>query len=155
MNAEICNTRGQYVPQIYTHEDFTRRTKEGAASDRSFGLVFAALFLLISLAPVRTHHPVRQRALVVAILLALVASLRAHWLHPLNRVWTRLGVLMGYVVTPIVMALLFFLVVTPTAFVLRLLGKDLLQLTPVSKTDSYWIERRPPGPSPESMVNQF
>lgn len=151
----MCNTRGQYVPQMYTHEDFTRRAKERVASDRSFGLVFAALFLLISLAPLRTHHPVRQWPLVSAVMLVLVASLRAHWLHPFNRVWTRLGVLMGHVVTPIVTALLFFLVVAPTAFCLRVLGKDVLRLTPVSTADSYWIERRPPGPSPESMVNQF
>ena len=140
---------------MYTHEDFTRKTQERSASDRSFGLVFAALFLLISLAPLRTHHSVRQWPLVTAVVLVLVSALRAHWLHPFNQVWTKLGVLMGHVATPIVTALLFFLVVTPTAFLLRLLGKDLLQLTSVSKADSYWIERRPPGPSPESMVNQF
>lgn len=138
-----------------THEDFTRQAKERVSSDRSFGLVFAALFLLISLAPLRSHHAIRQWPLVAAIGLVLVAGLRARWLSPFNRAWTKVGVLMGRVATPVVTGLLFFLVVTPTAFLLRLLGKDLLHLTPVPKANSYWIERQPPGPAPKSMVNQF
>ncbi len=66
-----------------------------------------------------------------------------------------LGLLLGRVVSPIVMALLFFLVVTPTAFLFRLLGKDPLRLAAEPRAGTYWIERRPPGPPPDTMANQF
>lgn len=138
-----------------THEDFSRHAEARGSSDRAFGLVIAAFLTLVALAPLRTHRPVRWWVLGVAALLLTAALVRPLWLHPLNRAWTKLGVLMGRIVTPIVTGLLFFLIVTPVALLLRLLGKDPLRRAADPDAASYWIERRPAGPPPESMVNQF
>ena len=83
------------------------------------------------------------------------ALVRPQVLGPLNRLWLRLGLLLQRLVTPVVMALLFYGTVTPIALVLRLLGKDLLRLRIDRGADSYWLERRPPGPAPDTMRNQF
>ena len=94
-------------------------------------------------------------ALVVGGLFLVVALAAPAVLAPLNRIWTKFGLLISRVTNPIVTALLFFVVFTPFAMVLRMLGKDLLRqkLDPTAK--SYWIERTPAGPEPESMVHQF
>ena len=76
-------------------------------------------------------------------------------LKPLNQPWLKFGMLLHKVVNPIVMALVFFGTVLPTGLVMRTLGKDLLRLRRQPNVDSYWIERRPPGPAPESMKDQF
>ena len=76
-------------------------------------------------------------------------------LQLLNLVWTKFGLLLGRIVNPLVTGLLFFLIVTPAALVSRLLGKDPLSLARDAEALSYWIPRRPPGPPPETMVNQF
>ncbi len=85
----------------------------------------------------------------------LAAIVAPKVLHPLNRVWTSLGLLLGKVVNPIVMGVVFLLAVTPIAVILRLLGKDLLRLRRDPAADSYWIPRDPPGPDPASMSRQF
>jgi hypothetical protein len=125
------------------------------SSDRSFGLVIGGFFLLIT-GTNYWHHggnwPVYLSIGVVFVLLALV---RAAWLAPLNRLWTKLGLLLGKIMTPIVLGGLFFLVVTPVALVARLAGKDFLRLRRNSQASSYWITRDPPGPAPESMNDQF
>jgi len=137
-----------------SHEDFTRQSKVKGSSDRVFGLVLAAFFGLVGLAPLRIHHPVRWWALFAATALLAIALLRPAWLHPFNLIWTWLGLLLGRVVSPIIMGLLFFLVVTPTGFLFRLLRKDPLGLASDKGAQTYWIGR-PPGPAPESMRNQF
>ncbi|MBZ5609643.1 MAG: hypothetical protein LAP38_15385 [Acidobacteriia bacterium] len=137
------------------HEDFSRQAEAKGSSDRTFGVVFAVFFALLGLAPLRTHHSIRWWALAVSLVFLALAVLRPAWLHPFNRLWTQLGLLLGRVVSPIVMGLLFFLVVTPVGFLLRLLGKDPLRLAPDPGASTYWIERRPPGPPPETMANQF
>ena len=138
-----------------THEQLTRKHAVRGSSDRSFGLVFSAFFVLIGVSPLWKHHPVRPWALVLAGLFLFVAILRPAWLHPLNRAWINLGLLLGRVVNPVVMGLLFFVVVAPTALVFRLLGKDPLRLARDAHARSYWIDRHPPGPSPQTMSNQF
>jgi hypothetical protein len=85
----------------------------------------------------------------------LIAGLAPFLLHPLNRAWTMLGVLLAPIVNPVVMAALFYLVFTPVGLLLRLLGKDSLRLRADPQAASYWIERQPPGPPPETMANQF
>jgi saxitoxin biosynthesis operon SxtJ-like protein len=134
-----------------------RRSSEPAASssDRSFGLVFAGFFALLTL-----HNWWRAgRAWPIYLALAAVflaaALLRPHLLHGLNRAWTKLGSILGAIMTPIVMGLLFFLVVTPIGLLMRLARKDALRLRGPRKGDSYWIVREPPGPSGESMSEQF
>jgi hypothetical protein len=138
-----------------THEELTRKHAVRGSSDRAFGLVFAVFFALVALAPLRKQHPLRPWALALSVLFLVVAILRPAWLHPLNQAWIKLGLLLGRIVNPIVMGLLFFIVVAPTALIFRLFGKDPLRLSLDARVASYWIDRRPPGPSPATMSNQF
>jgi len=143
------------MAEVSLHEDFRRKQEGQGGSDRGFGIVFAIFFTLIGLLPLRAHHPVRWWALGLAGLFLAGALLKAAWLHPLNLVWTKLGILLGRVVSPVVTALLFFLVVTPIGFLFRLLEKDPLRLASSPGATSYWIARETPGPAPETMRNQF
>lgn len=137
------------------HEEFSHKTETKGSSDRSFGLVFAAFFTLVALAPLRHGGSIRLWAVVLAALFLAVSIVRASLLSPLNRLWLKLGLLLGKIVNPIVMGLVFFVVVVPTALLFRLQGKDKLRLKADRSAKSYWIVRTPPGPSPESMANQF
>ena len=139
----------------WVHEDFSREGAVQGSSDRAFGLTFAAVFTFLALWPLVRHRPARSWALAVAVVFLLLALLRPRVLGPLNRLWLRLGLLLQRLVTPVVMALLFYGTVTPIALVLRLWGKDLLRLSVDRGADSYWLERRPPGPAPDTMRNQF
>lgn len=138
-----------------THEELNRKHAVRGSSDRSFGIVFAVFFALLGLSPLWKHHPVRPWALALSGLFLIISTLRPAWLHPLNQIWIQLGLLLGRVVNPIVMGLLFFIVVAPIAIILRLLGKDPLRLSLDATLQSYWIDRQPPGPAPETMSNQF
>jgi hypothetical protein len=138
-----------------THEHFTGLTEIRGSSDRGFGLVLGAVLLLAGLAPLRRGGSVRMWALAVALAFLVPAVVRPSLLHPLNRLWTALGLLLGRIVNPIVTSVLFFVVFTPGAILMRLLGKDLLGLRDGEDRTSYWSKRQSPGPEPESMVNQF
>lgn len=137
------------------HEDLSRKHVARGPSNRSFGFVFSAFFFLVGLAPLRRHHPVRLWAFGVALVFLAVAILVPALLKPLNRLWMQLGRLLGRITTPIVTGLLFYLIFTPAGFLARLLGKDPLRLRFDAQAKSYWQERRPPGPPPEDMANQF
>jgi hypothetical protein len=138
-----------------THEDFSRQEEVKPSSDRSFGLVVASFFLIVGFWPLLRAQPIRWWALGVAAVFALLALLWTAALAPLNRLWVKLGALLYKVVSPVVMALLFYVTVTPIALLMRLLGKDPLRLRRDPDAASYWIDRTPPEPSPESMKNQF
>jgi len=138
-----------------THEDFNRQEEIKPSSDLSFGLVVAVFFVIVGLWPLVRTEPVRWWALGVAAVFAGLALLWTQALGPLNRLWVKLGAVLYSVVNPIVMALLFYLTVSPVAMLMRLLGKDPLRLRRDPHAASYWINRTPPGPSPESMKNQF
>ena len=124
-------------------------------SDRSFGLVFAAVFLLVGGAPLWHGGGVRWWGLGLAAAFLGVALARPGLLAPLNRVWFRFGLLLHRVVSPLVLGLLFFLVLTPFAVLLRLFGKDPMSRRFDPKASSYWIPRQPPGPGAGSMTQQF
>ena len=138
-----------------THEDYSRAHAVKGSSDKSFGLVFAAFFALIGLWPL--IHGASPRWWVVAIGAAflVVAFIRPSLLAAPNRWWMKFGLLLAKVVNPIVMGLVFYLTVTPTAAIMRMMGKDPLRLRYDRSAKSYWIERTPPGPSPETMSRQF
>ena len=138
-----------------THEVFSRDEKIVAGSDRSFGIVMTAAFAVVSL--LNGWHSGRLWPWTggMAALFLAAALLPARDLNPLNRLWLRFGLLLHKVVNPIVMALVFFGTVLPTGLVMRALGKDLLRLKREPDADSYWIERHPPGPAPETMKDQF
>lgn len=137
------------------HENLAPRGPVKGSSNRGFGVVFAVVFAIVALAPLRHGEPVRLWALGLAALFLSVALIAPQLLAPLNWLWTRFGLLLHGVVNPIVMGLLFYVTVTPIGLMMRALGKDPLRLRFDREARSYWIERRPPGPAPESMRQQF
>ena len=139
----------------YTHERLADDGIVKSSSDRSFGIVFAVLFLLVGLWPFLFGGMVRWWSLAVAIVFGVLAATRPGLLAPFNRLWLRFGLLLNRIVSPLVMGLLFYLIITPFALFMRLTGKDLLHLKHDPKAQSYWILREPPGPSPETIKNQY
>jgi hypothetical protein len=137
------------------HEDLTREQYVQGSSDRSFGLVIAAVLLLVGVSPLRHGHTLRWWALAAAGAFAVAAVAKPALLATLNRLWMRLGILLGKIVSPIALGILFYGVLTPVAVVMRLTGKDPLRLKLDPGAESYWIVRKPPGPPPDSMTNQF
>ena len=138
-----------------SHEDFRRESAVKQSSDRAFGLVFAVVFTLIALWPLLDDAGPRWWALAVAGAFVIMALAAPRVLAPANRLWHRFGLLLGRLVNPLVMGLLFYLVVTPTGLILRLSGKDLLRLAREPDAASYWIARTPPGPAGSGMPRQF
>jgi hypothetical protein len=139
-----------------THEDFAPKEAIETSSDRSFGVVFFVAFSLYGLWPLlREPRGVRLWALVTGGVFLLLGLVAPKVLSPLNKLWTKLGLLLGKIVNPIVMALLFFFTITPIGVLMRMMGKDGLRRRFDKSSASYWIERKPPGPPPESMKNQF
>ena len=120
-------------------------------SNRSFGIVFFVVFLLVSLYPLINGDNVRFWSLAISGIFLILGILNSNLLSPLNKIWFKFGILLGRIISPIVMGIIFFLVVTPIAFIMRLLGKDLLNLK-YSDNQSYWIEKS--GPK-SKMKNQF
>lgn len=125
------------------------------SSDRSFGLVFTFFFLIVGLLPTLHGHGIRLWALELSGGFLLLALVIPRVLAPANRAWTKFGLLLHDIVSPIALGILFFVVVTPTGLLMRLLGKDPLRLRFERSAKSYWIVRTPPGPDAESLKNQF
>jgi hypothetical protein len=137
------------------HETLRRDEQIRGSSDRSFGLVFTAFFCVVAFLPVLKGHPARWWALPFAVLFLAAALIRPSVLQPLNALWLRVGLLLQKVVSPVILAVLFYGIFTPAAFLYRVFGKDLLSLRFDRDAQSYWISRTPPGPPAESMGNQF
>ena len=121
------------------------------SSNRSFGIVFFVVFLLITLYPLTYAGEIRIWSLIISIIFLILGLLNSKILAPLNKIWFKFGILLGKIVSPLVMGIIFFLVVTPIGFIMRLLGKDVLNLK-YNKNKSYWIEKN--GPK-SKMKNQF
>jgi hypothetical protein len=138
-----------------THEDLSRRDEVTGASDRSFGFVFTAFFALVALLPLLHHRKPRVWALILAGIILLVALARPSLLRIPNRLWTLLGLLLSRIVNPVVMGVLFYGVVTPMALIRRLSGNNSMRLGFDPQAPSYWQQREPPGPAPETMAKQF
>jgi hypothetical protein len=153
--AVLAVTGLRSLKSVSTHEDLSRDHSIKGPSNRSFGFVMTAFFLLVGLAPLRHHQPARLWAFGIAVIFLLFTLVRPRLLAPLNKAWMQLGRLLSRIMAPVVMGLLFYLVFTPAGFFYRLLGKDSLRLKSGKGTRSYWIERKPPGPKPEEMINQF
>ena len=111
------------------------------STEKNFGIIFSALFFLIGLWPLLNAAEIRIWSIIIAIIFLVLAFLKPKLLKPLNHNWIKLGEIIGKVIAPIVMALVFFIIVTPISFLVRVLGKDLLKLK-FSKNNSYWIKRR-------------
>ena len=137
-----------------THESFVREEGSSPGSDRTFGLVMAAALALLALLNAWHRGRLWPWEAMIAALFLLAAWLAPAALHPLNRLWMKLGLVLHKIVNPIVMGLLFYGTIWPTGLVMRLRGADLLRLKREPSSDSYWIVRDP-GPAPETMRDQF
>ena len=111
------------------------------SSNRSFGLVFFTVFLIVALWPLKYEEDIRLWSLALSIIFLILGVLNSKLLTPLNKLWFKFGIFLGRIVSPIVMGIVFFLVVTPTGVFMRLLGKDLLKTSKVKHTSTYWIKR--------------
>jgi hypothetical protein len=125
-------------------------------SNRSFGLLFTVVFLIVAAYTWSKDYSGQwvQIWLVISGVFFAFALLFPAVLSPLNKLWFSLGLLLGKVVSPVVLGILFFLVITPVAIGMRLFGRDAL-LMKKRAVRSYWIDRNPPGPAPESFKDQF
>lgn len=136
------------------HESFSRE-EAGKPSERSFGIVFAVMLALIGLWPaIRLAQP-RYLVLLAAGALLLIALLAPQWLKYPNQLWHRFGLVLHKIVSPLVLGLIFFTTVVPTAWWMRLRGRDPLRLQRDDRASTYWITRTPPGPDAKSMTAQF
>tara|TARA_X000001036_G_scaffold107470_1_gene100611 strand:- start:166 stop:549 length:384 start_codon:yes stop_codon:yes gene_type:complete len=121
------------------------------SSNRSFGIVFFVVFLLIALFPLTYSGEIRIWSIIISLTFLTLGLLNSKILTPFNKIWFKFGIFLGKIISPVIMGIIFFLVVTPIGLIMRLLGKDVLNLK-YSKNKSYWIEKD----GPESkMKNQF
>ena len=121
------------------------------SSNRSFGVVFFIVFLLVALYPLLKGYDLRIWSLVISLIFLALGLLNSKILTPLNRLWFKFGLLLGRFISPLIMGIIFFVVVTPIGIIMRLLKKDLLNLK-YNKKETYWIDKS--GPK-SKMKNQF
>ena len=122
------------------------------SSNRSFGIVFFIVFLFIALYPITYSEDIRIWSLIISFIFIILGLLNSKILTPLNKLWFKFGVILGKIISPTIMGIIFFLVVTPIGLIMKVLGKDLLKLKYNKKGNTYWIEKN--GPK-SKMKNQF
>ncbi len=120
-------------------------------SNRSFGIVFFIVFFLIALYPLTYGEEIRLWSLIISLFFLFLGLINSKILNPLNKLWFKFGIFLGKVISPIIMGIIFFFVVTPIGLIMRIFGKDVLNLK-FSKNKTYWIEKS--GPK-SKMKNQF
>ena len=121
------------------------------SSNKSFGVVFFIVFLLIGLYPLLKGNDLRIWSLIISFIFLALGLINSRILTPLNRLWFKFGLLLGKFISPIIMGIIFFIVVTPIGIIMRLFKKDLLNLK-FNKKETYWIDKK--GPK-SKMKNQF
>ena len=125
--------------------------EKNRSSNKSFGIVFFLVFFLIATYPLFYGNDLRLWSLFVSFIFLILGFMNSKILSPLNRIWFKFGIILGKVFSPIVMGIIFFIVVTPIALIMRILRKDILNLK-FNENDTYWIDKK--GPK-SSMKNQF
>jgi len=120
-------------------------------SNKSFGVVFFLFFLFISIYPLLNNQNIRLWSLFISLIFLILGLLNSSILSPLNKIWFKFGILLGKIISPLVMGVIFFIVVTPIGILMKILKKDLLNLK-YNNSKSYWIIKK--GPKSE-MKNQF
>ena len=120
-------------------------------SNKNFGIVFFIVFLLIAIWPLMHGQSLRIWSLIISLIFLTLGLLNSKLLSPLNLIWVKFGEMLGIIIAPIVMGIIYFGIITPTGLFLHLIGKDLLQ-TKLSKKNSYWIKREK---NINSMKRQF
>jgi len=116
------------------------KSKIKISSNKSFGILFFIVFTLIAVWPTFNSGDVRKWSLLIGILFLILGLMNSRFLNPLNFAWVKFGEILGRIVAPIVMAFIYFFVITPIGLLMRLTGKDLLKLKFLKK-NSYWIRR--------------
>ena len=121
------------------------------SSNKSFGIVFFIVFVLIGLYPLLNGNDVRIWSIIISFVFLILGILNSKILSPLNKLWFKFGLFLGSIISPIIMGFIFFLVVTPISLLMRIIGKDVLNLKK-NKKKSYWIENKD---KLTRMKNQF
>ena len=121
------------------------------SSNKSFGIVFFVVFLLIAIYPLTHGGDIKIWSGIISLIFLVLGLLNSSILTPLNKIWFKFGIILGKIISPVIMAIIFFLVVTPTGLIMRILRKDILNLK-YNQNKSYWIEKE--GPK-SKMKNQF
>ena len=121
------------------------------SSNRIFGIVFFIVFLLIALYPLTYDEEIRVWSVIISLIFLVLGLLNSKILTPLNKLWFKFGIFLSKIISPLIMGIIFFLVVTPIGLIMRIFGKDVLNLK-YNKNRSYWIEKN--GPK-SKMKNQF
>ena len=114
------------------------------SSNRSFGLLFFVVFLIVSLWPLTHEGSIRIWSVIISAVFLILGLINSKLLTPLNVLWFKFGMILGAIISPIVMGIIFFLVVTPIGLILRIMGKDLLNKKYDKKKETYWIKRNTP-----------
>ena len=122
------------------------------SSNKSFGLLFFVVFLIIGLWPLKNGENLNFYFITVSIIFLILGLINSKLLSPLNKSWIKLGEILGIIIAPIVMALVYFVILTPVSFIVRIFGKDLLSLKLLKDKETYWIKRKK---SLGSMKKQF
>jgi len=122
------------------------------SSNRNFGLVFFFIFLVVSIWPLTHNESPRIWSAIISLAFLILVLTRSKLLTPLNRLWAKFGIILGAIIAPIVMGVVFFLVVTPIGLVMKIIGKDLLSIKYDKKKETYWIKRDKPT---STMKQQF
>ena len=128
-----------------------KNTEIKIGSNKSFGIVFFLVFLLIAIYPLINYEGLRIWSFIISIIFLFLGLINSKFLTPFNKLWFKFGLLLGRIVSPVIIGIIFFFVVTPTAFIMRIIRKDLLNLK-FNKSSSYWIKK---GNTKTSMKKQF
>ena len=112
------------------------------SSNRSFGLLFFVVFLIIGLWPIKNGENLNIYFLTASVIFLLLGLINSKLLSPLNKSWIKLGEILGTIIAPIVMVLVYFVILTPVSLIVRIFGKDLLGLKFLKDKETYWIKRK-------------
>ena len=120
-------------------------------SNRNFGIVFSIVFLIIAIWPILNQNEIRIWSIIISLIFLILGLINSKFLSPLNKAWFKFGLILGSVIAPVVMGVIYFLVVTPTGLIMKALGKDILGLKR-NKNSTYWLEK---DNSNNNLKNQF
>ena len=126
-------------------------SETNTSSNRSFGIVFSIVFLIIAIYPLINNEDIRVWSLIISVIFLILGYFKSRILTPLNSLWYKFGIFLGRIVSPIILGVIYFFIVTPTSILMRLFKKDLLNLK-FSNNKSYWIKKQ--GPK-SKMKNQY
>ena len=120
-------------------------------SNRNFGIVFSIVFLIIAIWPILNQNEIRIWSMIISLIFLILGLINSKFLSPLNKAWFKFGLILGSIIAPVVMGIVYFLVVTPTGLIMKALGKDILGLKR-NKNSTYWLEK---DNSNNNLKNQF